>query len=172
MPVAKVSFSSQEWCGHVWHQIVRAPPLDGLFHSYFEARPTAPTRSRCRPTASSRRPAILVRGWNGALLAPGQSRTVPSCVPPLARILHRRSPGRGDDHALRVDDARRGSAGAFEVSVYDVAVEAGRKLSFAVEAAPPFRLVRQTGADGEELQLEGSTRLSYWQSTSRATRST
>ena len=36
-PVAKVSFSSQEWCGHVWHQLVpRGGKLAGLFHSYFD----------------------------------------------------------------------------------------------------------------------------------------
>ena len=36
-PLAKVSFSSQEWCGHVWHQLVpRGGKLAGLFHSYFD----------------------------------------------------------------------------------------------------------------------------------------
>ena len=36
-PVAKVSCSSQEWCGHVYHQIVpRAGRISGLFHSYFD----------------------------------------------------------------------------------------------------------------------------------------
>jgi hypothetical protein len=36
-PVAKVSFSSQEWCGHVWHQVVpRDGKRAGLFHRYFD----------------------------------------------------------------------------------------------------------------------------------------
>jgi hypothetical protein len=53
-------------------------------------------------------------------------------------------------------------AGRFEVSVYTVAVEGGRTLTFEVEAASPFRLVRQTGPEGEALALRGSTRLPYW----------
>jgi len=36
-PVRKVSFSSQDWCGQVWHQLLPASGrLDGIFHSYFE----------------------------------------------------------------------------------------------------------------------------------------
>ena len=36
-PLVKVSFSSQEWCGHVWHQIVPGKGgVAGLFHSYFD----------------------------------------------------------------------------------------------------------------------------------------
>ena len=82
-------------------------------------------------------------------------------------------------------------AGSFPVSVYEVEIAAtasasrsgaapggvapggaatgaasqagSRKLTFAVEAQPPFRLIRQTGGSGEQLLLLGSTRLSYWQ---------
>ena len=53
-------------------------------------------------------------------------------------------------------------AGTFQVSVFTVEVEDGRTLTFAVEAEAPYRLVRQTGAEGEELSLLGSTRISYW----------
>ena len=53
-------------------------------------------------------------------------------------------------------------AGAFTVHVYVVEVADGRRLSFAIEAQPPYRLVRQTGASSEELLLLGSTRLAYW----------
>ena len=36
-PVARVSFSSQEWCGHVYHQLLpRAGRIAGTFHSYFD----------------------------------------------------------------------------------------------------------------------------------------
>jgi hypothetical protein len=166
-PVAKVSFSSQEWCGHVWHQLVpRAGRLDGLFHSYFdgEADGTDALEMPADGILEDALP-ILVRGWNGALLAPGQSRTVPFLPSLLStRLLHRslawtRATITRSASTTRVEVP----AGVFQVSVYDVAVENGRKLSFAVETAPPFRLVRQTGADGEELRLRGSKRLSYWQ---------
>jgi hypothetical protein len=36
-PIAKVSFSSQEWCGHVWHQLLpRGGSVAGVSHSYFD----------------------------------------------------------------------------------------------------------------------------------------
>ena len=37
-PIAKVSFSSQEWCGHVYHQLAPAggPRSPACFHSYFD----------------------------------------------------------------------------------------------------------------------------------------
>jgi hypothetical protein len=49
------------------------------------------------------------------------------------------------------------------VSSYRVETQDGRVLSFDVEAAAPYRLVRQAGPDGEELTLRGSTRLPYWE---------
>ena len=54
-PVAKVSFSSQEWCGHVWHQLVpRGGRILGTLHSYFEGEADRPRISTCPRTASSR----------------------------------------------------------------------------------------------------------------------
>ena len=41
-PIAKVSFSSQEWCGHVYHQLIpRGGILSGLSHSYFDGEADA-----------------------------------------------------------------------------------------------------------------------------------
>ncbi len=166
-PLAKVSFSSQEWCGHVWHQLVpRSGKLAGLFHSYFDGEADG-TDALDLPAGGIMEDAlpVLVRGWNGALVEPGQSRTVPF-LPSLlwARLQHRplawtKATITRSKATSRVTVA----AGTFEVATYDVAVEGGRKLSFGVEAAPPYRLVRQTGADEERLELKGSTRLAYWQ---------
>ena len=54
-------------------------------------------------------------------------------------------------------------AGRFDVTAYTVETSDGRRLGFEIEAAAPRRLIRQTGPDGEELALRGSTRLAYWQ---------
>jgi hypothetical protein len=165
-PLAKVSFSSREWCGHVWHQLVpRGGRLRGVFHSYFDGEADG-SDSLELPKDGVLEDAlpILLRGWNGAYLKPGESRTVPF-LPSLfwvrlnhkplvwtrARILRSAEPS-----------TRTVPAGRFRVSVYEVEVEDGRKLGFEIEAAPPYRLVRQTGPGGEELALEGSTRLAYW----------
>ena len=166
-PLAKVSFSSQEWCGHVWHQLVpRGGQLAGLFHSYFDGAADG-SDALDLPAGGVAEDAlpVLVRGWNGALAGPGQTRTVP-LLPSLlwARLQHR--PLAWTTATLtraRATSRVTVPAGTFEATVYDVVVADGRRLSFAVETAPPFRLLRQTGPDGERLELTGSTRLAYWQ---------
>ena len=108
---------------------------------------------------------VLLRGWNGSYLKPGESRSVPF-LPSLlwARLNHRQltwTTARISRSATT--RSRSVPAGRFEVSSYSVETGDGRTLGFEVETAPPYRLVRQTGPDGEELSLRGSTRLPYWQ---------
>jgi hypothetical protein len=165
-PVAKVSFSSQEWCGHVWHQLLpRDGRVKGVFHSYFdgEADGTEDLDLPQRAVFEDELP-VLLRGWNGEYLKPGESRTVPF-LPSLmwVRLNHR-------PLAWTAATITRSAkpeevtvpAGRFAAYVYEVKVADGRTLGFGVEAKPPFRLVRQTGPKGEELVLLGSTRLPYW----------
>jgi hypothetical protein len=165
-PLAKVSFSSQEWCGHVWHQIApRGSRLAGLFHSYFdgEADGVDDLEWPAGGVVEDALP-ILLRGWMGAYLRPGESRTVPF-LPSLLLARLRHQPLAWTKATISRSAATRTvsvPAGRFEVSVYTVAVEGGRTLTFEVEAASPFRLVRQTGPEGEALALRGSTRLPYW----------
>ena len=54
-------------------------------------------------------------------------------------------------------------AGAFQVDTWTVAEQGGRTVTYPVESAPPFRLVRWTADDGEEASLLGSDRLRYWE---------
>jgi hypothetical protein len=44
-----------------------------------------------------------------------------------------------------------------------VAETGGRTVTYLVETAPPFRLVRWSASDGEEGSLLGSDRLAYWE---------
>ena len=165
-PVSKVSFSSQEWCGHVWHQIIpREGRVDGVFHSYFdgEADGTEKLEMPADGVFEDALPVIL-RGWKGAFVEEGGSRTV-RFLPSLlhARLTHTAL----EWTTARISRASKTEsvsvpAGRFEVSMRTVEVEGGRTLTFAIEARPPYRLVRQTGADGEELALLGSARLAYW----------
>ena len=166
-PVAKVSFSSLEWCGHVWHQLVpRGRKLSGIFHSYFdgEADGTDDLASPKDGVFEDALP-VLLRGWNGEYLKPGESRTVPFLPSLLWTRLHHRSLAWTTVTIARAAAVRSLSvpAGRFDVAAYTAKTADGRTLGFEIEAAAPFRLVRQTGPDGEELTLRGSTRLAYWQ---------
>jgi hypothetical protein len=165
-PVAKVSFSSQEWCGHVWHQIVpREGRVDGVFHSYFggEADGSEDLELPQGAVFEDALP-VLLRGLQGAFLEAGESRSVPF----LPSMLHSRlthTPLAWTTAEITRSEKTQAvevPAGSFEVTVFTVEVEDGRRLTYAIEAAPPHRLVRQTGPGGEELALKGSTRMAYW----------
>jgi hypothetical protein len=165
-PVAKVSFSSQEWCGNVYHQLLpRAGRISSDLHSYFdgEADRIADLPLPADGLIEDALP-ILVRGWNGELLRPGESRSVPF-LPSLlrSRLMHR--PVAWTKVLLtRSDKAAPVTvpAGRFDAFTYRAAVEGGGELVFDVEAASPRRLLRFAGPNGEEGLLLGSTRLAYW----------
>jgi hypothetical protein len=165
-PVAKVSFSSQEWCGHVWHQITpRAGKIDGLFHSYFDGEADGrddlalPTDGVFEDTLP-----ILLRGWNGEYLKAGESRTVPF-LPSLfvSRMVHKPLAwGKATITRSATTSEDKVPAGTFQAVTWTVAIEGGAKFTYLVEAAPPYRLLRWSSDAGEDAVLLGSSRQSYW----------
>jgi hypothetical protein len=166
-PVAKVSFSSQEWCGHVYHQILpRGAAVKGVFHSYFDGEADGSDELGL-PEGGVFEDAlpILLRGLRGEYLKAGESRTVP-LLPSLlsSRLEHKKL---GWTQATIARAAKTASvrvpAGAFEVVTWTVASEGRPTLTFQFEAQPPHRLVRWSSDQGEEALLLKSTRLAYWQ---------
>jgi len=165
-PVAKVSFSSQEWCGHVYHQLLpRKGRVGGVSHSYFDGEADS-TEDLALPDGGLFEDAlpIVVRHWNGVYLEPGESRTVPF-LPSLlrARLEHKGLAwGKADVARAAVPAAVTVPAGTFQAYNWRVEVEGGPTLTYDVEADPPYRLLRFTGSGGEEGVLLGSKRLVYW----------
>ncbi len=165
-PLAKVSFSSQEWCGQVWHQVTaRGDRLEGIFHSYFDGEadgkddlplPKGGVFEDSLP--------IVLRGWNGAYLKPGESRNVPF-LPSLfrGRMAHRRLAwGKATIARSAGVSTLEVPAGRFAVVTWTVSEEAGARLTYAIEAAPPYRVVKWSSDAGEEAVLLGSSRQAYW----------
>jgi len=165
--VAKTSFSSQEWCGHVYQQWVRrGGELRGALHSYFEGEadqtPTLPWRAG--GVVEDALP-VLVRGLRGELVAAGASRTVPFLPSSLrARLSHR--PQAWGEATISRDAAPRkvktalGELAAFTVTV---AERGGDTTRYVVEAAAPHRLLSWESSTGESGTIRGSARLPYWQ---------
>jgi hypothetical protein len=165
-PVAKVSFSSQEWCGLVWHQITpRAGKVLGLFHSYFDgeadgkddlALPKDGVFEDALP--------ILLRGWNGEYLKAGESRTVPF-LPSLFRSRLAHQPlawGKATITRAAATSDTKVPAGTLKAVIWTVAEDGGAKTTYAFEAASPYRLLRRSSDAGEDAVLLGSSRQSYW----------
>jgi len=166
-PLAKVSFSSQEWCGQVYHQLLpRDGRVRGVFHSYFDGEADG-TDDLPLPEGGVFEDAlpILVRPWGGELLPPGGRRTV-AFLPSLlrARLEHRRLVwGEATVSRAAATETVRVPAGRFEVLTWTVAEQGGPTTTWQVEATPPYRLVRWASDTGELAELLGSTRLAYWE---------
>jgi hypothetical protein len=165
-PVRKVSFSSREWCGHVFHQLLPGKDgLSGVFHSYFEGEadgqdalplPEGGVYEDALP--------ILLRGLAGEYLPAGQSRVVPY-LPSLfsSRMAHRRLAwGRATISRGAAPAPAEVPAGRFQAIVYTVAEDGGARTTWIIEAAAPHRLLRRSSDNGEDAALLGSTRQAYW----------
>jgi hypothetical protein len=166
-PVAKVSFSSQEWCGNVYHQLIpRGNGIAGIFHSYFdgEADGTDALANPADGVLEDEVP-IRIRGWLEEWMPRGASKTVPFLPSVLRARLEHRPLAWGKATVSRGAATSRITVpfGSFEVETWTVAEEGSRTVTYLVEAAPPFRLIRWTSSDGEQASLVGSDRLTYWQ---------
>jgi hypothetical protein len=165
-PVAKVSFSSQEWCGHVWHQLLpRGGVAQAVLHSYFDGE--ADGRSELKVPAGATFAdvlPILLRGWGGEYAKPGEARSVPLLPTLLSARLDHKPLAWGTATIRRAAELRTEAvpAGRFEVVVWTVTEQGGPTATFLIEARPPHRLVRWSTDQGEDAALLGSTRLPYW----------
>ena len=168
---AKVSFSSQEWCGHVYQQMrFDGDSIRHELHSYFDSE--ADQDRRLDYPADGVAEDVLpfwARGMAAPVLRPGESRTVR-----LLRSLERARLGHRPVAWQQAELMRSVQpqtvtipAGTFETDVYTVAVEppdAGlRSVTFYVEQAWPRRLVKWETTEGFRAELLASTRLKYWQ---------
>lgn len=162
----KVSFSSQEWCGNVYSQLLfDASSARLTSHSYFDGEADQ-SRAVPAPSDALAGDAILLwaRGLAWPLLAPGERREIPLVQSvETGRLLHR------PPAVLRATLSREREpsrvvvpAGSFEVERRSVAIEGGPTWRIAVEAAEPHRIVSWETTDGEKASLLGSARLEYW----------
>lgn len=164
-PVAKVSLSSQEWCGHVYHQILPRGGVHGVYHSYFDGEADGEDRLP-EPEGGVYEDVlpILARGWGSTYLQPGESRKV-AYLPSLmrARLEHKKLAwGQATISRVASTSSVKVPAGSFDVTVWTVAEAGGPTATYQIEAASPHRLVRWSTSAGEEGSLLGSTRLAYW----------
>jgi hypothetical protein len=163
----KVSFSSQEWCGHVYAQaLFDRDAVRVVSHSYFDGEADQSLRLPGAPDVLAEDALPLwARGLAAPVLAPGATREV-RLVRSLLVSRLRHLPVTTEGARL---ERSAGStsvtvpAGTFEVETLSATIAGGRTWTFWVEKAAPRRLVRWTSSDGEDARLLGSDRLAYWQ---------
>jgi hypothetical protein len=176
----KISFSSQEWCGHVYEQaIFNEDAVQRTLHSYFEVE--ADKRDELpHPQGGIAEDALWLwaRGLAGPSLEPGESLTLP-----LYRSLEYRRMKHVPAAWSSVELTRTGETqtidtpiGSMQTERYTAEVtpdegtlegpfarEAQRRTwTYDVETEFPHRVVRWSRQDGLEAKLIGVKRMPYW----------
>jgi len=162
----KVSFSSQEWCGNVYSQLLfDSNSMRHTLHSYFDGEADRNETIAAPPEAMSEDALLLwARGLAAPTLAPGATRDV-QMVRSLAVARLKHVPVEvGRARLSRSAATRRITvpAGTFETDVMTAAIDGGRTWTIDVEHAAPHRIVKWEVDDGEKAELLAADRLAYW----------
>jgi hypothetical protein len=165
--LTKVSFSSQEWCGHAYAQMLfDRDAVRATLHSYFDGEADRDWRLG-NPAGGTGEDALLLwaRGMAWPLLAPGERRGV-ELLGSLQASRHAHSGPAWSKAVLeRAKGARKleTPAGTFVVETLTARVEGGAAWTFSVEQAAPHRVVAWAASTGEQATLLGSARMKYWE---------
>jgi hypothetical protein len=164
---AKLMFSSQEWCGTMYEELLfDKTTIRQRLLSYFdgESKPNGSLPNKGNGMSLDQI-LVNVRDLQGEWIAPGTEKTVPM-LPSLerSRFLHRplawtTAKLSRDKIATTLDVP----AGRFQVSWSRIQMATGDEYAYAVEEQSPFRIIAWRGPEGEEGRLLGSERLPYWQ---------
>jgi hypothetical protein len=162
----KVSFSAQEWCGHVYAQVLFDARYARLqSHSYFDGEADT-TFSLEMPGDAVSEDALLVwaRGFATPVVAAGDSAARPMLSSlRRSRLLH-------IPIALMQATFTRAAAaervfvpaGTFEANVATVRITGGLTWTFWIERDGARRVVQWACSDGERARLVAGERLEYW----------
>jgi len=163
----KISYSSQEWCGNTYHQLLfDARGIRSAGHSYFDGEADQ-HGDLSYPDGGISEDQLLTwaRGVSGPSLELGERREVQLLTSlQAARQLHAAITW---ERATLARSARPQEisvpAGKFGVESWTVSVPGGIMRTIYTEAAPPHRVIRWEASNGERADLLGSARMKYWE---------
>jgi len=160
----KITFTSAEWCGHVYSELLfDTSKIQVQNSSYFEDESETRILPRPGDLVSEDNLFILLRGLRGEYLKAGESKTV-DYLPGVffSRLTHKKVEVAKADISRKEETERvEVPAGEFETIVYVVA-SGDRTGVFYVEKEHPHRIVRWELAPDAKGELTGTKRLQYW----------
>ena len=164
---AKISFSSQEWCGHTFQQLLfDASAIRTTSHSYFDGESDRQSQLDFPAEGIGEDELLLwARGMAAPGLAPGQSREVPF-LSSLQASRQQHAPLSWRRATLsRSARPQQISVplGKFTVEVWTAAIAGGVQRTIYAEADAPHRIIRWESSAGERAELLGSRRMKYWE---------
>lgn len=165
--LTKVAFSSQEWCGHVYSQLIFQPDrLRLTTHSYFDGEADEQRDLAVPPEGISEEQLFFwARGMARPVVEAGQSVVAP-LLPSLQTTRHGHQPLQWTRAKLSRSGAAQQiavPAGKFAAEVWRAEIEGGSVRTFYVEAGGARRILRWESSTGERAELLGSDRMKYWQ---------
>lgn len=158
----KISFSSQEWCGHTWYQFLfDADRIRTTLHSYFDGEADQQL-SLPYPAGGVAEDQLWLwaRSLAAPRLAPGESRQVPF-LPSLQSLRHQHAAAAWTTATLE-RSAKPAPVGTREAEVFTARFQNGWR-TFYVERTAPHRILRWETSGGERAELLDSARLKYWE---------
>ena len=179
MTPVKVTFSSAEWCGHVFEEMIYSKHLlADRYTSYFEGESDLRRLTLREGGIAEEELLVRLRDLRAPWLKPGERRTVPFLPSAFRRRLAHRALAWSTAKIERSGgtESVRVPAGTFAAIRYTIRVEDGREGRYWVEQAYPHRVVRwewsargaATGrgfgpGEGCDVgELLGTSRLPYW----------
>ena len=163
----KVSFTCQEWCGHVYsHLLFGKQRAWHVSHSYFDGEADSARDIPFDYHASSEDALWLwARGIGAPYYADGRPRKYPMLLSlETARTKHVPVQLGAVELSFETNAQRiRVPAGDFDVEVRTAKLSDGTVRKFFVERAMPRRLIRWEATTGERAELLGSSRMKYWE---------
>ncbi len=163
---AKISVSVQEWCGHVYHQVlVRDHSVEETLHSYFGGEADQANRLRLDGKAIFEDDIpILIRELKGPWLNAGSTLET-TCGPSLLalRLLHKPFAWKTIQITKSsVGELIQTALGKIPVTHWKIVTPYSGTFTYLVEASWPHRIVEWESDQGESGKLLGSARLPYW----------
>jgi len=163
----KIAFSSQEWCGQTFQQLLfDARSIRSTSHSYFDGEADQHGDLSYPVDGLSEDELLLwARGHAGPRLAPGERRDV-QLLTSLQTVRQQHTP-LSWRRATLSRSARPQQisvqAGKFTVEVWTAEISGGVRRTVYAEAAEPHRIIRWEATSGERADLLGSQRMRYWE---------
>ncbi|TNE86295.1 MAG: hypothetical protein EP330_21375 [Deltaproteobacteria bacterium] len=162
----KLSFSGQEWCGHVYDQLIVDPgKAQWTGHSYFDGEADR-TKGMSVPEDAVFEDAmpLLGRDLAGRVVGPGESVEVPWLRAMLDHRFAHEPLALTTATLTRSTGTRELTVPAGTFTVYDLTATLadGSSTTWSFEQAAPHRLIAWQGSDGEAGKLTGSVRDPYW----------
>ena len=143
----KVSFSRQEWCGHIYRQLLFDPGrLRADFHSYFDGEADE-QKQWPRPVNTLSEDTLLL--WARGMVAPRLKDGESAAVSLLASL-------GGKTASVPATAERKGDRRT-------VTVGAAYKVTITVEPSGEGRVLGWEVSNGEKATLIKSARMKYWQ---------